>query len=62
MQLFKKLKKFKTKKIFFLFIAFLKITSIFEHFAKNEPHSLSSYKVIDFKRRANLNTSKFFLV
>ena len=58
MQLFKKLKRFCG-----FFIAFLKITLIFEHFEKkNEPHSLSTYEVIDFKRRANLNTSKVFLV
>ena len=58
MQLFKKLKRFCG-----LFIAFLKITLSFEHFEKkNEPHSLSTYEVIDFKRSADLNTSKVFLV
>ena len=29
---------------------------------KNEPHRPSSYEIIDFKTRANLNTSKLFLV
>ena len=54
-----------TKKIFSIFIAFLKITSAFEHFEKkkkNEPHRPSSYEVIDFKTGANLNTSKHFPV
>ena len=58
MQLFKKLKRFSE-----FFIAFLKITSVFEHFEKkNEPHRPSSYEVIDFKTGANLKTSKFFPV
>ena len=45
----------KSKQICQFFIACLEFTLNFEHFEKNEPHSISFSEVIDFERRAYLN-------
>ena len=41
----------KVKSSFLFFIAFLKLTSIFEHFKKNKPQSLSISDTIDCEKR-----------
>ena len=37
------------------FVAFLESTCNFEHFEKNEPHSLSISETINSERRGDLN-------
>ena len=45
----------KVKSSFHFFVAFLKLTSSFEHLKKNKPLSLSISEIIDSEKRIHLN-------